>query len=45
MATIKINDGLMNSIKDIVKKTRLYANEDDFIQQAIMKQIVRFKNI
>jgi hypothetical protein len=45
MATIKIDDGLMNSIKDIVKKTKLYVNEDDFIQQAIMKQIVKFKNI
>lgn len=45
MAMIKIDDGLMNSIKEIVKKTKLYANEDDFIQQAIMKHIVKFKDI
>ena len=45
MPTIKINDGLMNSIKEIVKKTNLFVNEKDFIQQAIMKLLVKFKDV
>ena len=45
MAMIKIDDGLMNSIKTIVKKTKLFVDEQDFIQQAIMKQIVKFKDV
>jgi len=45
MATIKINDGLVNSIKEIVKKTNLFVDEGDFVQQAIMKQLVKFKDV
>ena len=45
MPTVKVNDGLMNSIKEIVEKTKLFADEEDFVQQAIMKQLVKFKDI
>jgi len=45
MATIKLNDSLVNSIKEIVKKTKIFVDEEDFIQQAIMKQLVKFKDV
>lgn len=36
---------MMDSIKEIINKTNLYADEADFVQQAIMKQIGKFKNL
>ena len=41
--TIKINQQLMQSIKAIVEKTKLFADEEDFINQAIIKQLSKFR--
>jgi len=42
---VEISDGIARSIKDIVKKTKLFKDENDFVEQAIMKQISKFRNI
>lgn len=44
-STIKIPKQVIDSIKEIVKKTDIYVDEADFVQQAIMKQITKFKNL
>ena len=41
--TIKLPKQLVNNIKLIVDKTKLYKNEQDFIEQAIIKQITKYK--
>ena len=41
--TIQIPKQLMDSIRELVKKTKLFADEDDFINQAIIKQMAKFK--
>jgi len=43
--TIKINPQLMRSIKSIVEKTRMFHDEEDFINQAILKQISKFRGV
>ena len=43
--SIKINAQLMQSIKEIVNKTKLFHDEEDFINQAILKQISKFRSI
>ena len=43
--SIKINEQLMQSIKAIVQKTKMFADEEDFINQAILKQISKFREI
>lgn len=43
--TIRINAQLMKSIKAIVEKTRMFHDEEDFINQAILKQISKFRGI
>ncbi|MBT3416692.1 hypothetical protein HON86_00760 [Candidatus Woesearchaeota archaeon] len=40
---IKIPKQLMGSVKAVVDKTQLFADEDDFISQAIIKQISKYK--
>jgi len=40
---IKIPKQLMDSVKAVVDKTRLFADEEDFISQAIIKQISKYK--
>ena len=45
MATINIPDPIVNSIKEIVKKTKLFADEEDFVNQAIIKHISKYKEI
>ncbi|MCD4666224.1 hypothetical protein K8R47_00245 [archaeon] len=45
MATINIPDQLVNSIKLIVEKTGNYKDEADFVQQAIMKQLMKYKDL
>ena len=44
-STIKIPKQIIDSIKEIVEKTDIYVDEADFVQQAIMKQITKFKNL
>ncbi len=42
-AEVKIPKQLMNSVKAVVEKTKLFADEEDFISQAIIKQISKYK--
>ena len=42
---IKINEELMKSIKEIVEKTKMFIDEEDFINQAILKQISKFRKL
>ena len=42
---IKINEELMKSIKEIVEKTKMFMDEEDFINQAILKQISKFRKV
>ena len=41
--TIKLPKQLMDSIRVVVQKTKMFADEEDFINQAIIKQISKFK--
>ena len=43
IAEVKIPKQLMDSVKAVVEKTRLFADEEDFISQAIIKQISKYK--
>jgi len=42
---VEITDAIASSIKEIVKKTDLFRDEKDFVEQAIMKQISKFRNV
>ena len=41
--TIEIPTPIISSIKKIVDDTKLFVDEEDFINQAILKQITKFK--
>ena len=43
--TIKINKQLMDNIIILVKKSKMFNNEQDFIEQAIIKQMSRLKDL
>ena len=43
--TIKVNGMLLASIQEIIKKTKLFKDEDDFIEQAIMRHLSKFKDV
>jgi len=40
---IKLPKQLIDSIKAVVEKTKLFVDEEDFITQAIIKQISKYK--
>jgi len=42
---VNIPESMERSIKIIVKKTNLFQNEEDFVQQAILKQISKFRDL
>lgn len=42
---IKINQELMKSIKFIVEKTKMFQDEEDFINQAIIKQLSKYREL
>ena len=42
--TIKLNKQLIESVRSLVKKTRLFRDETDFIEQAIIKQMSKMKD-
>ena len=44
-STIKLSKQVMESIREIIEKTEIYVDEADFVQQAIMKQIAKFRNL
>lgn len=43
--TIKINGMLLASIREIVSKTKLFRDENDFIEQAVMRHLAKFKDV
>ena len=43
--SIKINAQLMQAINEIVVKTKMFHDEEDFINQAILKQISKFRGV
>ncbi len=43
--TIKINKQLMDNIRILVKKSKLFKDEKDFIEQAIIKQMSRLRDV
>ncbi len=42
--TIELSKQLIDNIRKIVISTKLFADEKDFINQAIIKQISKFEN-
>ncbi len=36
---------MMKSIKEIINKTKMFENEEDFINQAIIKQLSKFREV
>lgn len=43
--TVKINKQLLENIRSLVQKTRLFRDETDFIEQAIIKQMSKLRGI
>ncbi len=43
--TIRLSKDLVRSIKVIVDKTRMFKDETDFIHQAIIREIRKYKEI
>lgn len=43
--TIKLPEEMMKSIKEIINKTKMFENEEDFINQAIIKQLSKFREV
>ncbi len=43
--TIRLPKELLRSIKVIVDKTRMFEDETDFINQAIIKEIRKYKEL
>ena len=41
--TIRLNKQLVEGIRILVKKTRLFRDETDFIEQAIIKQMSKMR--
>lgn len=42
--TIKLNKQLIDGVRTIVKKTKMFRDETDFIEQAIIKQISKMRD-
>lgn len=42
---VNIPETIANSIRIIVKKTNLFKDEEDFVQQALLKQISKFREL
>ena len=42
---IKLPESMIKSITIIVAKTNLFKDEEDFVQQAILKQISKFRDV
>lgn len=42
---VNIPETIAKSIKIIVEKTDFFKDEEDFVQQALLKQIAKFRNL
>lgn len=43
MENVKLPKQLMDSVRAVIENTKLYANEEDFISQAVVRQISKYK--
>ena len=43
--TIKLSKQMVQNIRILVSKTNLFKDEQDFVEQAIIKQISKFRNV
>ena len=43
--TLKLSKPMMNSIRALIKQTNLFKDETDFVEQAIIKQMSKMKDI
>jgi len=43
--TIRLPKQLVDSIRIIIRRTNIYHDETEFVQQAVMKQLMKFKEI
>ena len=41
---VKLNKQLVDSVRAVVKKTRMFRDETDFIEQAIIKQMSKLRD-
>jgi len=42
--TIKLSKPMVQSIRCLISKTKLFRDEQDFIEQAVIKQMSKFKD-
>lgn len=42
---VNVPEVMVKSIKIIVEKTNIFKDEEDFIQQALLKQISKFRDL
>lgn len=42
---VKISKPMMESIRTVVKKSKLFRDETDFVEQAIIKQMSKLRDI
>jgi hypothetical protein len=42
---VNVPETMARSIKIIVQKTNMFKDEEDFVQQALLKQISKFRNL
>ena len=43
--SIRISKQMMDSVRVVVKKSRLFRDETDFVEQAIIKQMSKLKDL
>lgn len=42
---IEIPEAMIKSIRIIVEKTKMFRDEEDFVNQAVLKQISKFREL
>jgi len=42
---IEIPEAMIKSIRIIVEKTKMFKDEEDFVNQAVLKQISKFREL
>jgi len=42
---IQLPKQIMDSVRIIIERTNIFQDEQDFVQQAVMKQLTKFKEI
>jgi len=42
---VEIPEAMIKSIRIIVQKTKMFKDEEDFVNQAVLKQISKFRDV